>query len=150
MYLHTQRSPLCLLLYGSGVALVIGTPFPTNRWVALASGTMFLFAASFHFLRVQDQGEVLAIRFGPVPLFRKSIAYADIRSVELGRTMIIESWGIHFSPRGGWVWNLWGRDCVVLHLRHGRFRLGTDDVGQLICHVQRQIDLNPSCADTEP
>jgi hypothetical protein len=37
----------------------------------------------------------------------------DIGSVEIGRTLHLDGWGIHMSVRGGWVWNLWGRDCVV-------------------------------------
>ena len=41
--------------------------------------------------------------------------------------MILDGWGIHLSIRGGWVWNLWGRDCVVVHLTKGVLRIGTDD-----------------------
>jgi hypothetical protein len=51
---------------------------------------------------------VLVIRFGPIPLFRRTVRYADIQKVEVGRTLILDGWGIHFSIRGGWVWNLWG------------------------------------------
>jgi hypothetical protein len=30
--------------------------------------------------------------------------------------------------RRPWVWNLWGRDCVVVHLKNsGVLRIGTDD-----------------------
>ena len=36
--------------------------------------------------------------------------------------------GVHYSVRGGWVWNLWGRDCVVLRQQNGGvLRIGTDD-----------------------
>jgi len=49
-------------------------------------------------------------------LFRRTIRYDDIISAEIGRTTILDGWGIHMSLRGGWVWNLWGRDCVVLQL----------------------------------
>ena len=58
--------------------------------------------------------------------------YADIEKVEVGRTMILEGWGIHFSIRGGWVWNLWGRTCVAVHFRNGgALRIGTDDAENL-------------------
>ena len=45
--------------------------------------------------------------------------------------MILDGWGIHMSIRGGWVWNLWGRDCVVVHLKKGVLRIGTDDAANL-------------------
>ena len=34
-------------------------------------------------MTVMDQGETLEVRFGPIPLFRKTVQYADIVSVEL-------------------------------------------------------------------
>ncbi len=40
---------------------------------------------------------------GPIPLFRRSVKYEDIISVEIGRTTILDGYGIHKSLRGGWV-----------------------------------------------
>jgi hypothetical protein len=86
---------------------------------------------SFHHLAVCDAGEGLAAQFGPLPLFRTRIRYADMQAVEVGRTTVLDGWGIHLSLRGGWVWNLWGRECVVVRLRKGVFRIGTDDAASL-------------------
>jgi hypothetical protein len=87
---------------------------------------------AFHHLTVADQGDRLAIRFGPVPLFGRTVCYADIEKVEVGRTLILDGWGIHYSIRGGWVWNLWGRDRVVVHFKNGgTLRVGTDDAENL-------------------
>ncbi|MDB4650408.1 hypothetical protein OAE37_01460 [Pirellulaceae bacterium] len=103
------------------------------QWVFPPVGVLMLcLAGSFHHLKVEDQGEQLSIRFGPLPLFRRSVKYENIVSVKKGRTTILDGWGIHMSAGGGWVWNLWGRDCVVFQLRHGILKLGTDDVEQLI------------------
>ena len=88
---------------------------------------------------MRDEGDRLAIRFGPLPLFRTSIRYADIQEVEVGRTLILEGWGIHGSPRGGSVWNLWGRDCVVIHRRKGVLRVGTDDAWNLVRFLKGKI-----------
>jgi hypothetical protein len=44
----------------------------------------------------------------------------------------LDGWGIHMSLRGGWVWNLWGRNCVVLRLRKSILRVGTDDAVNLV------------------
>lgn len=131
-YSHTQKAPMCLILYGSALlclvlAWIIGG-YPANL-IAVAVGLLIaLVAPAFHHLTVQDQGDRLAIRFGPIPLFRRTVQYADIANVEVGRTLILDGWGIHYSIRGGWVWNLWGRDCVVVHFKNGKvLRIGTDD-----------------------
>jgi hypothetical protein len=95
---------------------------------------------AFHLLTVVDEGERLAIRFGPIPLFRKTVRYAEIEKVEVGRTLILDGWGIHLSIRGGWVWNLWGRDCVVVHFRQGSvLRIGTDDAANLAGFLEGKI-----------
>jgi hypothetical protein len=99
-----------------------------------------LLAPAFHHLTVEDQGKVLAIRFGPVPLFPRTVRYADIESVEVGRTLFLDGWGIHYSIRGGWVWNLWGRDCVVVHFKNGgKLRNGTDDAENLVEFLEKKI-----------
>jgi hypothetical protein len=135
-YSHTQKAPLCLILYGSALAcialaLMIGDT-PDMFIAGSVSLLIVLLAPCFHHLTVADQGDLLAIRFGPIPLFRRAVRYADIEKVEVGRTLILEGWGIHYSIRGGWVWNLWGRDCVVVHfLNGGVLRIGTDDAEKL-------------------
>ena len=90
-----------------------------------------LLGLAFHHLTVEDEGDRLAIRFGPLPFLETSIRYADIQRVEVGRTMILDGWGIHRSPRHGWVWNLWDRDCVVIHRQRGVLRVGSDDAENL-------------------
>ena len=45
------------------------------------------------------------------------------------------------SLRGGWVWNIWGRDCVVI--RHsGILRVGTDDAHNLAEFLKGKIQSN--------
>jgi hypothetical protein len=143
-YSHTQKGPLCLILYGSAalclaLAWLVGSP-PGNL-VAVAVGIIIaLLAPAFHHLAVEDAGDRLAICFGPVPLFRRTVRYADIERVEVGRTLILDGWGIHYSIRGGWVWNLWGRDCVVVCLKKGGvLRIGTDDAFNLACFLEGKV-----------
>ena len=58
--------------------------------------------------------------------------------VETGRTMLLDGWGVHFSLAGGSVWNIWGRDCVVI--RHGGItRVGTDDAENLAAFLRTKI-----------
>ncbi|QDV83185.1 hypothetical protein [Planctomycetes bacterium TBK1r] len=143
-YRQTQRAPLCLLVYATA-AMFLGLGWvlrnePVIQWVFPATGLlMIILATSFHHLTVEDEGDRLSIRFGPMPLFHRSIKYEEIVSAEVGRTTILDGWGIHMSLRGGWVWNLWGRDCVVLRLRKGILRVGTDDAEQLVEFLNRRL-----------
>ena len=135
-YKHVQHAPLCLLLYVLAIVfLVVGLVLKTEPpipWLFPPIGLfMLVLAASFHHLTVEDTRDRLSVSFGPIPLFRRTIRYDDIISAEIGRTTILDGWGIHMSLRGGWVWNLWGRDCVVLQLRKGILRVGTDDAENL-------------------
>ncbi len=143
-YSHMQKAPLSLILYGSALAcfalvLIIGeTP---GIYIGGGVGLVIaLLGPCFHHLTVEDQGDVLAICFGPVPLFRRTVRYAEIGSVEIGRTLLLDGWGIHLSIRGGWVWNLWGRTCVVVHFKNGgTLRIGTDDAEMLAEFLRSKV-----------
>jgi hypothetical protein len=48
--------------------------------------------------------------------------------------------GIHYNLRDGWVWNLWGRDGVVVHWQQGGvLRIGTDDAVNLARFLNEKI-----------
>ena len=67
--------------------------------------------------------------------------YSDIVKVEVGRTFLLDGWGIHMSIRGGWVWNLWGRDCLVVRFKKGgTLRIGTDDAENLAALLRKRIE----------
>ncbi|MEY3458779.1 MAG: hypothetical protein RL215_1936, partial [Planctomycetota bacterium] len=145
-YSHTQKAPLCLLVYAlAAVFLALGwfvRDAPPIPWLFPPIGLLMLvIAASFHHLTVEDQGDVLSVRFGPIPLFRTTVKYSDIVSAAVGRTLLLDGWGIHMSVRGGWVWNLWGRDCVVVGFRtSGTLRIGTDDAENLAAFLRSRMD----------
>lgn len=143
-YRHTQRAPLCLLLYGLAAAEVVtawkfGNVLPIVWTLSICGVLILVLAASFHHLTVEDRGDSLSIAFGPVPLFRRIVPYANIVEATADRTTILDGWGIHLSLRGGWVWNLWGRNCVRLQLRRGTLRVGTDDAENLSRFIRRKI-----------
>lgn len=146
-YLHTQKGPLSLILYGSTLAcfalawiLPIIPGFP-GYIIPVAVG-LFIgsLAPAFQHLTVEDQGHRLTIRFGPMPLFQRTVEYADIERVEVGRTPIFYGCGgIHYV-RGGWFWSLWGRDCVLVDFRNGRLlRIGTDEPATLAEFLEGKI-----------
>lgn len=150
-YSHRQSAPLCLLLYAAAALfLVLGWLLSTEPLIRglfpSIGGLLAVVAASFHHLTVADMGDRMAVRFGPVPLFRRTVRYADIGSVEVGRTLVVDGWGIHYSVRGGWVWNLWGRECVVVHFRDGgTLRIGTDDAQRLAAFLRSKLSEQGVC-----
>jgi hypothetical protein len=142
-YHHTQKAPWALLIAATGVASILGAVLIWQVPVApvalaVAGVGMLVVASAFRQLTVTDEGDHLLVAFGPLPLFTKRIRYADIRSVEVGRTLLVEGWGVHYSVRGGWVWNIWGRRCVVIH-HSGTTRVGTDDPENLVRFLKAKM-----------
>ena len=143
-YAHTQKGALHLILSGIAAMLILSAwlTFDEPRLAIILAVTgcvMVVFAFSFRSLTVFDDGERLAIRYGPIPLFRKSIAYADITSVEAGRSSVVDGWGIHYFPGRGWTYNLWGFGCAVVHREQAVLRIGSDDVENLVRFLKRRI-----------
>ncbi len=145
-YRHTQRGPwglMCCAFAGGFLLAALYLPVLALQITFGVTGLfMLLLGASFVHLTVEDEGDRIAIRFGPLPLFRRRIPYDDIVEVEHSRTTFLEGWGIHWSPWGGWVWNIWGYDCVVLQLKPGKLKVGTDDAEGLVGFVRTRIAKN--------
>jgi hypothetical protein len=143
-YDHTQWGPMYWLLVAPGlIALFVAaqlTREPAVVAVSLFTAVVTLVAAfSFRSLRILDEGNAMAIRFGALPIFRKRINYADIASAERDRSTIADGWGIHWVPGRGWTYNLWGMDCVRVTLRNGTtIRVGTDDPDGLAAFLDRK------------
>ena len=143
-YCHTQHGRWHYVLYVTVAATLylawIVRQEPVGMWVVLGvAALLFLFTEGFHHLTVRDEGEWLAIRFGPLPLLRKRIPYARIRSAQPDRTALLDGWGIHWFPGRGWTYNLWGYDCVKLSLDRGAIRVGSDDVENLVRFLRERI-----------
>ncbi len=149
-YRHVQRAPLCLLVYASAVIFIGGAWFlrgePALCWPFVgAAAALFIVGGGFHYLAVVGESDGLSIRFGPLPLFRRKVMYADIHRAETGRTTLLDGWGIHYSSRNGWLWNIWGRECVALYLQNGVLRVGSDDAERLADHIRPR--LSPSALE---
>jgi hypothetical protein len=118
---------------------VVGSA-PGNIIAAAVGLHIALLAPALRHLTVVDEGDWLAIRFGPLSLSRRTVRSDDMEGVEVGRALLLDGWGIHYSVRGRWVWNLWGRDCVVVHLKNsGVLRIGTDDAVNLARFLEGKV-----------
>lgn len=148
-YDHIQKSPLYLIIFVMGILqLIAATTF--SPWgisnlpgiLLFFSGIFVIFLAfGFQHLQVVDQGDFLNIRFGrlPLPLCSRKLIYKTIIKVEFGRTLLLDGWGIHYSIRGGWVWNIWGKDCVVVYCEKEILRIGTNDSAKLHAFLETKI-----------
>lgn len=144
-YWHRQYAPLSVVLYALAVMFLgLGWIWRDTPGLAvvlpLAGVFNLVLATAFHHLTVADEGDRLAVQFGPLPLFRTAIRYDEMLAVQPGRTTILDGWGIHLRLRGGWVWNLWGRDCVEVQTKRGMLRIGTDDAANLARFLKAKID----------
>ena len=143
-YQHTQVGRIHWLVAAIGVfEVAIGLLAETPSyvaWLLVVIGTSFLvLAASFRRLTVREAGERLELRFGPLPLFRRTVAYAAITSFEVTRSRWVDGFGVHWVPGRGWTWNLWGFDCVELQTLRGPLRIGSDDVQGLAAHLAERV-----------
>ncbi len=149
-YEHTQHGKLHHIYWGFTAAALVAFWFARGFpdiavWCLILAATGMLISFVFSNLTVRDGGDRLLLRFGPLPLLRKGIRYADITGVERGRTNWADGWGIHYVPRRGWTFNIWGYDCVKLTLGCKVIRVGSDDVDRLVEFLSKK-----SAAATPP
>jgi len=131
-YCRRQHGPLYLVILAAAAALLVGAWFmrhsvPAALAMLALAAVVALLALSFVHLTVRDEGDHLAVRFGPLPLLGTRIAYREIKHVEQGRSTVIDGWGVHWVLGRGWIFNLWGFDCVVIRTDRRTVRVGTDD-----------------------
>jgi len=142
-YRHTQRGTL-ILAVTLGMALVFcGLGFSIGLLKSLWISVPVLLAAAWLFssLTVEITDRELRWKFGP-GLIRKSVPLAEIVSAQPARTG--PSWGIHWSPRTGWLYNVSGFDAVLVTLRSGKkFALGTDEPQILAARLAEAVQTNP-------
>lgn len=110
-----------------GAVLIVGA------LVAAALGLMW------SRMTVRIDGAHLRWSFGPGwPRF--SLPLADIAAVEVARTTWWQGWGIH-RTRHGWLYNIAGRDAVLITRKNGKqVLLGTDEPRRLKAAIERATE----------
>lgn len=145
-YSHRQHGPLYLLLLAAAAAMLAGAWFlrdvlPAAIGLVAVAAVVAALALAFVHLTVRDEGEYLSVRFGPLPLFGTRIAYRDVIDAQPGRSTALDGWGVHWMPQRGWIFNLWGYDCVVVRMRDGTVRIGSDDARGLAEFIRSRCGL---------
>lgn len=144
-YSHTQKGKLYWVLLAAaaltGFLVPVTWPDPLGVTIVIGSTALILLlAAMFTRLTIEDRGEHLLLRYGPVPSFRKRLRYAGMASAREDRNAAITGWGIRWMPGEGWTYNLWGWDCVEVTYKNGKtVRIGTDDPAGLAEFLGRHI-----------
>ena len=139
-YRHAQRGTLILAVTLGMAALFLALGLAGIKAFCFSVPILLVCAWLFHSLTIEISDRGLRWRFGP-GLIRKSVPLAEIVSAEPVRNG--PSWGIHWSPRLGWLYNVSGFDAVLITLRNGnKFALGTDEPQALAARVAEVIQQN--------
>jgi hypothetical protein len=129
-YQHIQKAKYLLVSVGAvgAVFAILGATMHPAFFVALP--ILLLIGWLFHSLSIEVADAKLRWWFGP-GLIRKQAPRAEIASVKVVRTSLLEGWGIHYS-RFGWLYNASGLDAIAITLKNGEhFVLGTDEPHKL-------------------
>lgn len=145
-YNHTQRGIIGPLQLVMSAVFLVGAWFnragPALPGMLLGAAMGVFLTFGFWTLTARDEGERLAVRFGPVPVFRTSIPYSTVVAVERVGAGPILCWGIHWTRRG-WMWNVGGSRCVRIVTRKGAMMIGTDDPDGLSRFLEFKIQPRP-------
>jgi|GEM_PF-2887674 len=83
--------------------------------------------------RVDEHG--VSWNFG-LSLPSGEIPIDDIAGVEMTQTGFLEGFGIHWTPRHGWLWKVSGREAVTIRKKNGNIiTLGSDDAAGLYAAI---------------
>ena len=144
-YQHTQTGWPVGIAFGVAALgfLALTAVNPLDR--PLPSAVLFggallaaVLALAWSRLTVRIHGERLHWAFGP-GWPRYSLALRDIAAVESTRTTFWQGWGIH-RVRGGWIYNIAGRDAIRITRRDGgQVLLGTDEPRRLQAALERAL-----------
>lgn len=145
-YDHTQTGPWFLLLHAGAAAVLIATLQLNGgpSWVSyLMIGMFVLFAGlgfTFVHLNVRGMADRLVVRFGPLRLFGTTISYEEITGLAADRSTLLNGWGIHVR-QGGWIYNIWGYDCIRIERGEKATWIGTNDIAGLMALLEERSGL---------
>ena len=151
---RTQRGPWVLILHAAAAGNIVPAILFAEQmgyWNFLLYGLAVLFeilAFSFLYLNLRDEGDRLEVRFGPIqmPFCHTTILYDEITSFEAARSTLMDGWGLHWNPTHGWIYNIWGYDCVKIMRGEKAVRIGTNDLEGLLALLAQKA---PGAGATE-
>ena len=149
-YEHTQHGWPVRIAFGltALVFLVMVSVHPLDRPMprtVLVVGAAVAVALGLMWSRmtIRLEGDMLRWWFGPGwPRF--ALPLSEIRTVETTRTTLGQGWGVHRTRRG-WLYNIAGRDAVLITRADGkRLLLGSDEPRRLKSALERAVAQGPA------
>ncbi|OPY37049.1 MAG: hypothetical protein A4E35_01512 [Methanoregula sp. PtaU1.Bin051] len=128
-YEHTQRGDLIIWAVGAAILVILIMTYQFGFvWITAMVICILAFALSiFSTLTVSVCDDTLRIRFGPLPLIRKSWPVSEIASATTVTNPWYYGWGIRWTPTGP-LYNVSGYGAVEVTLTSGKkVRIGTDE-----------------------
>lgn len=145
-YQHTQRGPwsfVLLAVVASNLTLAVrlwGNEPAWASWLFLSVALLMTFMTlCFQSLTTTVSETSRRVHFGPIPLLEKKVLLEEIVSVRPEKSSLLDGWGVHWTPGKGWIYNMWGFDCLAINLGTRHFRVGTNDPDQLCEVLERAI-----------
>lgn len=136
-YEHRQFSPWPIAV--AGAAALFGRRARRRGRGRLPAVGLTLFLAQFSMLTTIVDDERVAWAFG-LGFPGGAIDLNEIAEAELTTTSWWEGFGIHWTPRHGWLWNAAGKNGVRIRKRNGgSITLGSDDAQGLYDALQRRL-----------
>lgn len=138
-YEHTQRGLVIIGAVSAAIVLILAmTVLFGLVWITAIVLCIMIFALAIaSTLTASVSDDVLRIRFGPLPLIRKSWPVAEIASVTTVTNPWYYGWGIRWTPSGP-LYNVSGSSAVEVTLHSGRkVRIGTDEP-EALCRAIEQ------------
>lgn len=132
-YRHVQIGWVSLIGMGGGMLVTLALMLTSGKlavaaWVAPAIAVTFLmFMAVFGRLTTIITNDEFIARFGWLGWPSQVTPLAEIAGAIPTRTSPISGWGIRITTRG-WLYNVSGRDAVIIGTTDGKqYLVGTDE-----------------------
>ena len=124
------------LFFVTAVSLAEPGSFDLNMgsWIGLALvlALIVLFAA----LRLKTKISQLEISFHYFPLFRKTVSWDEIDSVQITDYGFVGGWGIRLTKKYGIVYNTKGQHGLLVKLKSGKkFVIGTQQKKEIRAYL---------------
>ncbi len=105
----------------------------------ISEGVLTVIAFTFASLTISDTSGSLRVQFGPLPLVGTEIQYDEILEVEQEKSTYLDGWGL-WRAHGGWLWNVWGFDCIKIVTDKKTVRIGTQNPKKLLKFLLLKTD----------
>ncbi len=153
-YHEIQRSWWTWLIFAIvlvEISIPLLVPIPREAGIAMmvGAGVITVIAFAFASLTISDTVANLRVQFGPLPLAGTEIPYNEILEIEQEKSTFLDGWGLR-RVRGGWLWNVWGYDCIKVVTEKKTVRIGTQKPEELLAFLLLKTEKDSTHSNFSP